>query len=96
MKNDILVVLVVYEKVISELNLFKNFIATNPDVEVFVYDNSSKSQSYNVHSSNVHYVHDETNAGVSKAYNEGAKYAAIKQKRQYCCWIKILTFQKNI
>lgn len=81
MKKDILVVLVVYEKVISDLDLFKNFIATNPDIDVLVYDNSSKSQFDNVQLSNIHYIHDETNAGVSKAYNEGAKYAKAKKKK---------------
>lgn len=81
MKKDILVVLVVYEKVVSELNLFKNFIAINPDLDVLVYDNSNKSQLDDIGLSNIYYIHDKTNPGVSKAYNEGAKYAVKKKKK---------------
>lgn len=59
-----LVVVVLYQKKLEEIAYLKEL--TN--VEVLIYDNSEIRINYEV---DYHYVHDNNNSGVSKAYNYG-------------------------
>jgi len=58
-------------------------------IDLFVYDNSPEckyEEQFRYHNFNVRYIHDPSNAGVSKAYNSGANYAKAKSKE----WILLL------
>lgn len=59
------------------------------DMDLFVYDNSPVpmyENKFTFGNFKVQYVHDKTNAGVSKAYNAGAKYALTLNKS----WLLLL------
>jgi len=69
-----LLVLVVYNKKISDLSFFSQSI-DNP-ISVFVYDNSNLAQKLpKIKNVIFYYEHDPSNSGVSRAYNQGAKLA---------------------
>ncbi|NQX55240.1 hypothetical protein HQN86_16580 [Pedobacter panaciterrae] len=58
-------------------------------MDLFIYDNSPLAQEIILKDSDiwtVNYTHDRLNPGVSKAYNEGAKFALTLKKK----WILIL------
>ncbi|HWA35005.1 MAG TPA: glycosyltransferase [Cyclobacteriaceae bacterium] len=78
--DDILTVLVLFQSKLHEAPAFKSLSVARQGIgtrgQLFVYDNSPKRQE--IASSemwNIHYVHDPTNPGVSKAYNEANTYA---------------------
>lgn len=81
-RDDLLIVLVLFK---TKLDLSKAWssLARDSDCGVFIYDNSPESQSVPQH---FYYVHDSSNAGVSKAYNEAAKFATLNNKR----WLLLL------
>jgi rhamnosyltransferase len=81
--NEILAIVVLYN---SKLNGSKTILSLNKSLElsdnfldVLVYDNSpfkmEERKDFLYKRLNIHYVHDSTNSGVSKAYNYGASYA---------------------
>jgi rhamnosyltransferase len=81
--TDILIVIVIYKKDICEV--LTNVIASGlDDLTIYVYDNSPERQLIN--KPNVVYVHDCQNPGVSKAYNEACKKAALLKKE----WVLLL------
>ena len=73
--NDILIVLVCYNVSLNSLDLLKNLEGQ----DILVYDNSTHSQEG---MKGIHYHHDSTNPGVSKAYNYGITLAK-KMKKKY-------------
>ena len=92
--KETLIILVLYKKYLSDSisfqSLDKIFTKANISLDLFVYDNSPKAMvhpdqiSYN--NLNIHYIHDASNSGLSKAYNEGYK-AAKKLKKK---WLLLL------
>lgn len=64
----ILVVIVCYNVNIQKLEYLEHL----KDVDIFIYDNSKTAQKVN---SKYYYIHDPSNPGVSRAYNEGYKKA---------------------
>lgn len=81
MLDDILIVLVVYEKNLKETVFYQSLILALPSLDFFIYDNSKSSQIKDICLPNLFYVHDISNPGVSKAYNEAAKYATLRNKK---------------
>lgn len=84
--EDILIVVVLYKKKISEcesLLTISNALA-DQFIDIFVYDNSPE---YNfdpaaiLENHRLHYIADYENSGVSKAYNIGANRAQNMNKR---------------
>ncbi|MXV51709.1 glycosyltransferase [Pedobacter sp. HMF7647] len=77
-RETILIVIVLYEQTLKNSITYESIRdeAMRLDLKFFVYDNSLMPDedipSY------IHYIHNSTNPGVSKAYNEALKYA------EYC------------
>ena len=78
-KNDLLVVLVLYEKGLLESVAYKSLTAIG-DFTFLVYDNSPRPH-YVPRKATLTYRHDPLNPGVSKAYNIGAELAIKKNKK---------------
>ena len=96
----ILCVIVLYKQELKDSTSFKRIIKAVDhcaNIGVFVYDNTPQQTIFEDNSDidDFKYVSDVTNPGVSKAYNEGAKYA----KEKGYDWILILDqdtdFQDN-
>jgi len=92
--SNILFILVIYKVNLDDSNSFQALINCCEDsaikIDIFIYDNSplslvSKNQ-ISKYKSNVYYVHDKTNPGVSKAYNQGNKLAKNLNKK----WLFLL------
>jgi len=83
MFNNILLTVVVYNKVFTDINIVSAILYNETNIDVFIYDNSddevfiSKNKE---NSSLVHYVHDKSNPGVSTAYNKAFQYAKENNK----------------
>lgn len=91
--NDMLAVLVLYETRLehceSFLSLSKNLKNSGSKMDIVVYDNSSEpsyEKEANFDNWNLHYIHDRSNPGVSKAYNEGFKIGKELNKK----WLLLL------
>jgi rhamnosyltransferase len=89
--DDLMVVLVIYRMKISESPAFKSLTdslqSANQKSSIFVYDNSSQPQGYDlVEDWEMIYRNDPSNPGVSKAYNEGFKQSKAQSKR----WILLV------
>lgn len=70
----ILPIIVIYEKDWSECNIFKSLFS-KLEMEILIYDNSRKASNKRYENHLIHYFHDPSNPGVSKAYNTCAKWA---------------------
>jgi hypothetical protein len=81
--NDLMVIVVLYKKKISDLSMIiQSNLMSGQNIDIFVYDNSVKPQQMpEKEGFHFHYVHDKSNAGVSKAYNEGIKKAKELNKK---------------
>jgi GT2 family glycosyltransferase len=84
--EKLLVVLVIYKMRIKDSpsyhSLTNALVASGKSASIFIYDNSPESQNPPADSNwSIHYVNDQTNAGVSKAYNEGFKKARMENKK---------------
>jgi GT2 family glycosyltransferase len=95
MIDQIIAVVVIYNAKIEEsktlISLAKSLALNSKTMDLIVYDNSlqpcfENSSSFVVGFFNIHYVHDPSNPGVSKAYNFSAHYAQKLKKR----WILLL------
>jgi len=92
--QNTLFVCVLYKTSFQESKSFLSLIQILKDstytYDFFIYDNSPEStDDFRIRSFkniNIYYTHDQTNSGVSKAYNEGSKLAAKLKKR----WILII------
>jgi len=89
--NRVLAIIVVYNKNLKDSDSLKSIgsqIPTNHKLDLIIYDNSPQPQL--VHSFEginiIQYVHNSSNVGVSKAYNDGAELAKQLQKE----WILLL------
>ena len=78
-------VIVLYKQSISESKSFKSLDSALDKVSglsLLIYDNSPVAcGAVNVHPWDIHYHHDPSNLGVSKAYNEGFKLARHLKKK---------------
>ncbi|MGX7149239.1 glycosyltransferase [Enterococcus ureasiticus] len=78
MENKLVITIVLYQTEISQTpsyDYIKEIINKKNFVHLLVYDNSQKPQENELfYYDNVHYIHDETNPGLAKAYNIGIKY----------------------
>jgi GT2 family glycosyltransferase len=83
--DGILFVIVVYEKQLENISSIKTiadfYEMRNLTPSIFIYDNSKLAQS---HGGLIHYLHDTTNSGVSRAYNLAANFAATLHKNRMC------------
>lgn len=90
--DSLLIVLVLYKSDLETSESFQSIEAclktTNSNVDVFIYDNSPQRLDLNLnqYNSQIHYVWDSNNPGVSKAYNEGFAFAKNDAKK----WLLIL------
>lgn len=94
--DEILVVIVIYKENLKDSVSFKTITEClknhiwEHSVDIFVYDNSPKRMVEDnlecYQKWNVHYAHNPSNPGVSKAYNEGFKIAKELNKS----WMLIL------
>jgi rhamnosyltransferase len=103
--DTIVGVLVLYKIKLEESSSFVTLTNSlqklQASLDLVVYDNSPnpmlKSSDFSQKANwKIHYIHDSTNPGVSKAYNEGAKIGQKLNKK----WILLLdqdtTFSSNI
>lgn len=100
--KNIFAVLVLYNEQLDKTNTFlslKKAIPQGFKLNLFIYDNSPVRQNVaNIDSKkfNLDYHHDQSNSGVSKAYNFGAEIASNNGQE----WLLILdqdtTFSKNL
>ncbi|HMI00859.1 MAG TPA: glycosyltransferase [Pedobacter sp.] len=102
--SHVLPIVVLYRQTIEEsstlLSLNASLALLNLKMDLFIYDNSPEANVSDNHFSwrqfRVHYSHDPTNGGLSKAYNEGAKKAVQMNKK----WLLLLdqdtSFAKTI
>ncbi len=91
--DDFLIVLVLYKTSLEDSTSFITLSEANSDnaaIDLFVYDNTPDkvlNNSFFVKNGfKIHYRNDNTNPGVSKAYNEAIKFARNKNKK----WILFL------
>jgi len=92
--DETIAILVLYKSKLNEsesyLSLTKSLISINVRMHILVYDNSPTPMvaGPDCISDNwkIHYIHDETNPGVSKAYNEGFGIARKLNKK----WLLLL------
>lgn len=92
--EGILFILVLYKRKLNESDSFISLITslkkTNLNIDIFIYDNSPSpmilKEELSGENWNIYYVHDETNPGVSKAYNEGFKLGKNLNKK----WLLLL------
>ncbi len=91
--DDILLIIVLYNISLVESPTFMSLtksLANYPEkqVDLFVYDNSPVSiyQNEILNNWKIHYIHDPSNPGVSKAYNEGFKLGKKLNKK----WLMLL------
>jgi GT2 family glycosyltransferase len=81
--NEILLIVVVYNKKISDLFFIQeNILIYNEFIDVLVYDNSIDSQQIpELEGININYIHNKDNVGVSKAYNIGIEKSKALNKK---------------
>ncbi len=88
--TDFLPVLVVYRCPLSQSPTWRSIIDESKrlgvTIDLMIYDNSPLAQALPETSINIHYQHDQTNSGVSKAYNEGFHLAQRLKKK----WLLLL------
>lgn len=75
MLDNLLVIIVIYNKPLSEVRALKSAQLLENGPEFLIYDNSLKPQESNIEDLKVTYCHNPNNPGVSTAYNFGFKYA---------------------
>lgn len=73
MQPKILIITVVYDTSLKDSNIYKSLLENYP--YVFIYDNSPEPRIPDILPDGWTYRSDPSNPGLSKAYNEGAKYA---------------------
>ncbi|MCS6209211.1 glycosyltransferase [Shewanella baltica] len=83
MYNDILIVVVVYNRSIENVKIISKVLNSHFGIELYIYDNSlvpDVSFSTEVADRQCRYISDPSNSGVSKAYNLAFEYAISKDK----------------
>ncbi|MFM5068830.1 glycosyltransferase [Aeromonas veronii] len=75
---NLLIVIVLYEKKISEISFLNKIKNSNTNIDILIYDNSFDPQVCK--GLNLTYYHDPSNPGVSTAYNYAFSYANENNK----------------
>lgn len=70
----ILPIIVIYKVDWKTCNIYKSLFSKQ-NIEILIYDNSPQNFNSKYESEITHYIHDASNPGVSKAYNQSAKWA---------------------
>ena len=91
--EEILFVLVLYKRKLNESDSFLSLVDslknTHLNIDIFIYDNSPSTmlkEELTDKNCNIYYIHDHSNPGVSKAYNEGFKLGKKLNKK----WLLLL------
>jgi rhamnosyltransferase len=88
--DSMLFVLVIYNCRIAESVSFQSlqriFSKTSLQPHFFIYDNSPVAQHFSTSEATIDYHHDSLNRGVSKAFNEGFRFAKALNKK----WLILL------
>jgi len=88
--QDFLAVLVVYRCPLSQSSTWQSISEESERlglvIDLMIYDNSPVAQAIPTTSNKIYYQHNEINAGVSKAYNEGFQLAQRLSKK----WLLLL------
>lgn len=88
--QDFLAVLVVYRCPLSQSSTWQSIREESERlglaIDLMIYDNSPVAQAIPTTSNKIYYQHNELNAGVSKAYNEGFQLAQRLSKK----WLLLL------
>ncbi len=83
--HELQFVVVIYNKLLKDSESIQSLLPTilGYDCGLLIYDNSNTCQdvSHLTKNSNIKYIHDETNSGLSKAYNISAKIAKEDQRK---------------
>src|SRR5579859_1033097 len=83
--QDLMVIIVIYNMKLDESPAFRTLTHalqnSRQQASLFVYDNSSQPQIVSSSLWAMTYVHDPSNPGVSKAYNEGFGCAKTQRKK---------------
>lgn len=83
--DSLIIIIVIYNRDLEACESFQSVLAMRNDecnLNVFVYDNSSTSQSIKEYDGlRISYFHDAKNSGVSTAYNAGVTHAVNNQKK---------------
>jgi len=83
--DDVLVIIVLYKHSILQSESFKSLdgaLSNFSRLSLFIYENSPMASAVpNTNSWDIHYHHDPSNPGVSKAYNEGFKLTRRLEKK---------------
>lgn len=80
------IIIVLYKVRINDSTAFNCLKKQLTDEKVLFYDNSPESDKTISSDDKIFYINDKTNPGVSKAYNEGAKFL----KSIGCEWVVLL------
>lgn len=81
--QETLAVLVLYKTLLTESATFQSLNNSSERLEWFIYDNSPEPSSVlSATGLILHYYHDSSNSGVSKAYNEGLSLALKLGKKR--------------
>lgn len=68
-------VVVLYQMRLEHGNAFKTIVRPNSELSLYIFDNSPQPQhDQSEFGSNVYYIHDGSNPGLSYAYNRAAEY----------------------
>lgn len=114
--SDILFIVVLYKRKISECESIQSIITglREYSIDIFIYDNSPEYNTISYQATSnikIHYRADAMNSGISKAYNEGAKFAkkggkrwlifsdqdtVFKDNALYMYYLSIMEFPNNV
>src|SRR5579871_615533 len=98
--QDLMVIIVIYNMKLDESPAFRTLTHalqnSRQQASLFVYDNSSQTQNVSSSVWFVTYVHDPSNPGVSKAYNEGFARAKAQRKKWMLLADQDTTFPEDI
>ena len=91
--TDILFVVVLYNQIFKDTNVYKSLLNRISTRNIFIWDNSTSSELNNgLDSSGFQYVYSLQNRGVSFSYNKAFEYADQMVFNGWYCLIKILFF----
>ncbi len=104
-EKDLLVCIVLYEQSLNKITTFKSLqsaaYTSNLFLDTFIYDNSKNAQPQHIIEEvsktcrTLHYIHDETNPGVSRAYNKAAELAQTLNKEWLVLYDQDTTIQSS-
>ena len=86
-KYNILLTIVLYKQTLWECNTYQTLIKHNPNIPLFIYDNSSQPQhQQSEFTQHTKYTNNPNNPGLSHAYNQAMQHAI----KHGCKWMLVL------